>query len=71
MELKVFLVTVWSSSADNYWSTSLVYRFIDFCVASKAYTGVDFVEDDEMVDDIMERLDAINLKGGVSEEEGQ
>lgn len=40
-------------------------------MASKAYTGVDFVEDDEMVDDIMERLDAINLKGGVSEEEGQ
>lgn len=48
-----------------------MYRFIDFCVASKAYTGVDFVEDDEMVDDIMERLDAINLKGGMSEEEGQ
>lgn len=71
MELKVYLVIVWSSSADNYWSTSLVNRFIDFCVASKAYTGVDFVEDDEMVDDIMERLDAINLKGGVSEEEGQ
>lgn len=51
-------------SQDKYWK-----GFIDFCVASKAYTGVDFVEDDEMVDDIMERLDAINLKGGVSEEE--
>lgn len=46
-----------------------VYRFIDFCVASKAYTGVDFVEDDEMVDDILQRLDAINLNGGLSEEE--
>lgn len=69
MEYKVYLVIMWSSSTDNYWSTSLVYRFIDFCVASKAYTGVDFVEDDEMVDDIMQRLDAINLNGGLSEEE--
>lgn len=51
-------------SQDKYWK-----GFIDFCVASKAYTGVDFVEDDEMVDDIMQRLDAINLNGGLSEEE--
>lgn len=61
---------MWSSLVDNYWFILFVYRFIDFCVVSKAYIGVDFVEDDEMVDDIMERFDVINLKGGVFEEEG-
>lgn len=69
MELKVYFVIVWSSLVD-YWFILFVNRFIDFCVVSKVYIGVDFVEDDEMVDDIMERFDVINLKGGVFEEEG-
>lgn len=69
MELKVYFVIVWSSLVD-YWFILFVNRFIDFCVVSKVYIGVDFVEDDEMVDDIMERFDVINLKGGLFEEEG-
>lgn len=69
MELKVYFVIVWSSLVD-FLFILFVNRFIDFCVVSKVYIGVDFVEDDEMVDDIMERFDVINLKGGMFEEEG-
>lgn len=48
----------------------IVDRFIDFCVASRAYTGVDYVEDEEMVEDIMQRLDAIHLTPGTLEDDG-
>ncbi|XP_078339905.1 putative helicase MOV-10 isoform X1 [Crassostrea virginica] len=51
-------------SQDPHWK-----GFIDFCVASRAYTGVDYVEDEEMVEDIMQRLDAIHLTPGTLEDD--
>ncbi|XP_061178747.1 putative helicase MOV-10 [Saccostrea echinata] len=51
-------------SQDQYWK-----GFIDFCIANKAYTGVDFAGDEEMVEDIMQRLNNININTSLLDED--
>ncbi|KAK3103257.1 hypothetical protein FSP39_017883 [Pinctada imbricata] len=51
-------------SQDPHWK-----GFIDFCCQNKAYVGADFTPEEEMIEDIMQRMASINLGSNSIKEE--
>lgn len=40
------------------------YRFIEYIIKEGGYTGIEYLKEDEMIEDITERLKSIGLKHG-------